>query len=64
MKIRTMPLVLLLALAVGPIATAQTDAPSVDPSQAKQLEYLEEGRTHSASQCFGRQGNVVYRTRG
>jgi len=36
-----MPLVLLLALAVGPTATAQTDAPSVDPSQAKQLQYLE-----------------------
>lgn len=35
-----MPWVLLLALAAGPIATAQTDAPSVDPSQAKQLEYL------------------------
>jgi len=36
-----MPLVLLLALALGPVATAQTDAPSDDSSQAKQLEYLE-----------------------
>lgn len=41
MKTRAMALGLLLALAVGPIAPAQTDAPSVDPSQAKQLEYLE-----------------------
>ena len=41
MKMRAMALVLLLALSVGPIATAQTDAPSGDPSQAKQLEYLE-----------------------
>jgi len=41
MKISVMPLVLLLALAIAPIATAQTYAPSVDPNQAKQLEYLE-----------------------
>lgn len=41
MKTRPMQLVFLLALTIGPIATGQIGVPSVDPSQAKQSEYLE-----------------------
>lgn len=37
-----------------PIATAQTDAPSVDPSQAKQLEYLQSTIERDSVRCVQR----------